>query len=108
MQSLSDYSAEDASNRINQLKEQIRIKNERIAVLEAELKRQQDKEKENIQKEINKFYPWMCEAIRARRASEMIGDDLDRYRKKADKAERGLRNVKKWLEINGWGSGSDA
>jgi len=108
MQSLSDYSAEDASNRINQLKEQIRIKNERIAVLEAELKRQQDKEKENIQREINKFYPWMCEAIRARRSAEMIGDDLDRYKKRSDKAERGLRNVKKWLEINGWGSGSSA
>ena len=95
------FTEEDRNNRINDLKEQIKKQNERSALLETELKKQQDKEQENIQKEINKYYPWMCEAIRVRRASETMGDDLDHYKKRAERAERGLRNLKKWMEISG-------
>ena len=104
---VADYTEEDLNYRIDALKDQLRIKNERIAVLESELKNHQDIEQEKIQEEINKYQPWMCEAIRMRRVAEAIGEDLERYKRRAEKAERGLRNLRKWLEIQGWGVGPD-
>lgn len=102
---LDEYSEEYFPNRIEDLKAVIKTKNERIASLESELKRQQDNEQQNIQNAIDKFYPWMCEAIRLRRLCEAVGEELEEYKRRTEKAERGLRNLRKWLEIQGWGSG---
>ena len=102
---LDEYTEDDLVNRIDDLKEIIKTKNERIASLESELKLQQDKEQQNIQDKINRYYPWMCEAIRLRRVSEAVGEELEIDKQRAEKAERGLRNLRKWLEIQGWGTG---
>lgn len=102
---LDEYTEDDLVNRIDDLKDIIKSKNERIAVLESELKKQQEQEQKNIQEAIERYYPWMCEAIRLRRVSEAIGEELENYKRRAEKAERGLRNLRKWLEIQGWGTG---
>ena len=104
---LDEYAEETLSDRIEDLKAQIRKKNERIALLESELKVQQDKERQNVQAAIDKYQPWMCEAVRVRRVCEALGEELEYYQRRAEKAERGLRNLRKWLEIQGWGVGPD-
>lgn len=104
-QRIEEYPIEDLRNRLEVLREQVRIKNERITTLESELKNQQDKETQKVQAVIDKFQPWMCECIRLRRVAEAINEDLERYKRRTEKAERGLRNLRKWLEIQGWGVG---
>ncbi len=86
---------------VEKLEEQVRNREVKIAALESELKAQQDKEKEHRQADLNNTYAWMSEAMRLRRLSEMLGEDLMEYKKRAEKAERGLRNMQKWIEISG-------
>lgn len=42
----------------------------------------------------------MSENFRLRRLIEIIGDERDDYHIRCEKAERGLYNLKKWIEIN--------
>lgn len=42
----------------------------------------------------------MSENFRLRRWIEIIGDERDDFHKRCEKAERGLYNLKKWIEIN--------
>lgn len=98
---VDEYPEEDLTNRIDDLKEKIKIKNERIAALESALKNQQDEELKHRQNDRNELYAWMGETVRMRRLMETIGEDRDEYKKRAEKAERGIRNLKKWLDISG-------
>lgn len=92
---------EEYKGMVSKLEEKLKAKEIRIAALESELKSQQDKEQEHRQEDLNNLYAWMGEAMRVRRLLEIIGEDLDEYRKRTEKAERGLRNLRKWLEISG-------
>ena len=102
---LDEYTEDDLVSRIDDLKDIIKSKNERIATLESELKRQQEKEEQSVQAAVRNYYPWMCEAIRLRRMCAAVGEELEEYKRRTEKAERGLRNLRKWLEIQGWGTG---
>ncbi len=42
----------------------------------------------------------MSENFKLRRMIEIIGDERDDFHKRCEKAERGLYNLKKWIEIN--------
>ena len=42
----------------------------------------------------------MSENFRLRRMIEIVGDERDDFHKRCEKAERGLYNLKKWIEIN--------
>jgi len=42
----------------------------------------------------------MSENFRLRRMIEIIGDERDDFHTRCEKAERGLYNLKKWIEIN--------
>ena len=68
---------------------------ERIKELEAELKeREQDK--------INS-YSLMSEVVRLRRLAEIISEERDEYKLRAEKAERGYRNLCRWVKIKAEG-----
>ena len=45
-------------------------------------------------------YALMSENFRLRRMIEIIGDERDDFHIRCEKAERGLYNLKKWIEIN--------
>lgn len=92
---------------VSKLEEKIKTKEIKIATLESELKLQQEEELKHRQEDLNNLYAWMGETIRMRRLSETIGEDLEEYKKRTEKAERGLRNLKKWLEISGEEGGAD-
>ena len=65
---------------------------DRIEELEKELKeREQDK--------INS-YTLMSEVVRLRRLSEIISEERDEFKLRAEKAERGYRNLCRWAKIN--------
>ena len=42
----------------------------------------------------------MSENFKLRRMIEIIGDERDDFHLRCEKAERGLYNLKKWIEIN--------
>lgn len=42
----------------------------------------------------------MSENFKLRRMIEIIGDERDDFHVRCEKAERGLYNLKKWIEIN--------
>lgn len=71
---------------------------ERINELEIELK---EREKDRINS-----YSLMSEVVRLRRLAEIISDERDEYKKRAEKAERGYRNLCRWAKINAEAGGN--
>lgn len=92
---------EDYRQRVRFLENKLKSKNIEIDTLESALKNQQDEELRHRQEDKNTMYALLGEAVRLRRMMDTMGDDLEVYKKRAEKAERGVRNLKKWLEITG-------
>lgn len=63
----------------------------RIEELEKELK-EREKDKTNA-------FSLMSEVVRLRRLAEILSDERDNYKQRAEKAERGYRNLCRWVKI---------
>ena len=59
------------------------------------------KQEKALENERMKSYALMSEVIRLRRVGEIFGEERDECIKRAERAERGLRNLRKWLQISG-------
>lgn len=59
-----------------------------------------DQSKE-LEKEKMKSFSLMSEVVRLRRVGEILGEDRDEWALRAEKAERGLRNLRRWMQISG-------
>ena len=60
----------------------------------------QNKDEELDEMRMN-AYLLMGEVVRLRRVCEIYGEERDENQVRAEKAERGIRNLRKWLEIKG-------
>ena len=90
---------------VEKLEMKLKTKQQKIETLEAELKAQQDREAEHRQEDFNLLASWMSEAMRLRRLSESLNEDLMKYKARAEKAERKVRNLKLWARLSGEGAG---
>ena len=56
---------------------------------------------EELEEERIKSYLLMSEVVRLRRVCEIYGEERDYNQMRAEKAERGMRNLRRWLKISG-------
>jgi hypothetical protein len=54
-----------------------------------------------LEEEKMKSFSLMSEVVRLRRVGEILGEDRDEWASRAEKAERGLRNLRRWMQISG-------
>ena len=91
---------EEYKEQVEKLETKVKTLRQKIETLEHELKIQQDREEANRRKDRAEFYPLMAEMMRARGLASMFYEDLLDYKRRAEHAERSVRNLKKWIEIN--------
>ena len=59
------------------------------------------KKEQELENEKMKSFALMSEVVRLRRVGEILGEDRDECAARAEKAERGMRNLRKWMRISG-------
>lgn len=59
------------------------------------------KKDKELEEEKMKSFALMSEVVRLRRVGEILGEERDECAARAEKAERGMRNLRKWMRISG-------